>query len=157
MTSIVACDVDLLRIHAWSNTQGRICYNADQWPLVQLMEHETILIEIATAQDTSRSRKESYNRRRWAIGNAFQIGRYAVLASQAVFTGATSLLDRTLVSPSTLWTLNHPEPIREAAAGCSGQDNHDIRACRCMITYYGTNPEKWIPLRQWMSSPEEQK
>lgn len=155
MKTIAACDIDLLRIHAWSNHLGRICYNADSWPLVQLAQHETILIEIATAQDTG-TRKEAYNRRRWAIGNSFQLGRFAVLAESMIINGSERLIDRVLVSPSTKWTMNHPEPVREAAAGCAGEDNHDIRACRCMIFYYQKNPDKWTPLRTWMSSPKEQ-
>lgn len=146
--SIVACDIDLLRIHAWSDTTGRVCYNAANWPLAALAQHETILVEIASAQNTSKKASEAYNRRRWAIGNSFQLGRYSAIAEH--------LLDRTLVSPSTKWTLGHPEPLREQIAMCAKQDNHDIRACRCMIAYFRTNPEKWTPIRQWMGSAEEQ-
>jgi hypothetical protein len=61
-------------------------------------------------------------------------------------------LDHIYVSPANLWTLGHPEALRNVIANCEGEDNHDIRACRAMLKYYSTNPDRWVPLRTYFDS-----
>lgn len=145
--SIVACDVDLNRIHAFSATEGRVCYNSPTWPLEVLQRHDVVLVEVASPVQTggsgAKGAAQAYNRRKWAIGNSFEVGRLAALAEPLGF------LSRILVSPANLWTGSHPESVREAIAGCAGQDNHDIRACRCMIHFYNLTPKHWVPLTQY--------
>lgn len=141
----VAFDVDLHRVHGYSERDGRVCYNAPDWPWDVLHTHDTILVEIASPVDTSKVKAQAYNRRKWAISNSLQIGRLQLYLQQQ------GLYDRLLVSPSTDWTLGHPEKLREAAAGVIGQDNHDIRACRCMLFYHSTNPDKWRPLDEYLA------
>jgi hypothetical protein len=143
-----AFDVDLNRIHGYSTRDGRLCYNADDWPWPALHEHDLILVESASAVvtgagTTKQKKAQEYNRRRWAISNSVQIGRLLLYLEQH------DLTDRVLVSPADRWTLKYKEELREAMAGCSGQDNHDIRACRCMLYFHSTNPDKWVPIRDY--------
>lgn len=155
--STIACDVDLGRVHCYSETQGRVCYNSPEWPWEALLTHDRILVEIASPVDTSRATEgndkaaQAYNRRKWAIGNAFMIGRLDFWASQ------NGIQDRIMVSSADRWTLQHREAIREAAAGVLGQDNHDIRACRCMLYYHRNNPERWSPIRGFLASLSKKK
>ena len=141
-----AFDVDLHRVHGFSEAGGRICYNAPEWPWEALHAHDLVLVEIASPVDTSKEEAEAYNRRKWAIGNALMIGRLMLLLEQL------RIEDKVIVSPSNKWTLGHPQKIREIASGCAGEDNHDIRACRSMLFYHGTNPEQWVPIRKYYES-----
>ena len=143
LTATAAFDVDMNRIHGYSDTFGRICYNAPEWPWEAILEHKTILVEVAGPINTAGSSAEVMNRTKWMISNSFTVGRLWY------FANLVNMLDRILVSPSTSWTLKHGEKMRETVAGCSGEDNHDIRACRCMLFYHNTNPEKWVPLRSY--------
>jgi len=143
---VVAFDVDLHRVHGYSDSGARICYNASEWPWKALAEHDLILVEIASPVDTSKSDAESYNRRKWAIGNALMIGRLMCVAEQQGWLG------KILVSPSNKWTLGHKEKMRDVIAGCEGQDNHDIRACRAMLHYHKTNPDRWVSIRSYYDS-----
>ena len=150
-SSIMAVDVDLGRVHAYSRLTGRICFNSPEWPWDAMTQHEVVLVEVASPVDTSRAQDgngreaQEYNRRKWMIGNAFMVGRLQFWMESR---GATC--PKIFVSPANLWTLSHKEEMREVIAGCAGQDNHDIRACRCMLHYFGTNPEKWKPLDQFL-------
>lgn len=152
MTRIrAAFDVDLNRVHGYSERDGRLCYDASEWPWGEILKHDLILVEIASPVDTSggslaKKRAQAYNRRKWAISNGLQIGR---LMHWMQMQG---ILDRLLVSPATDWTLGHKEEIREVVAGCAGEDNHDIRACRCMLAYHLTNPTKWRPIENYLAS-----
>lgn len=147
MASIAAFDVDLHRVHGWSaQTNSRICYNATEWPFEAFRAHTLVLVEIASPVDYSASSGEAYNRRKWAIGNAMMIGRLMMWAEEH------GQLQKLLVSPSHLWTLGYEEEMRGVVAGTAGQDNHDIRACREMLFFFGTNPEKWKPIVEYYQS-----
>jgi hypothetical protein len=78
--SIVAFDVDLHRIHGYSEEDGVICTHAPEWPWDVIWDYDTILVEIASPVCTSKNPAEDYNRRKWAIGNALEIGRLYVMA-----------------------------------------------------------------------------
>jgi hypothetical protein len=144
--TVVAFDVDLHRVHGYSDAGVRLCYNASEWPWAELLKFDTILVEIASPVDTSKCDAESYNRRKWAIGNALMIGRLMCVAEQQ------GKIEKVLVSPSNKWTLGHPEKMRDTISGCAGEDNHDIRACRAMLHYHRTNPDKWVPIRTYYDS-----
>jgi len=144
--SRVAFDVDLHRVHGYSTIAGRVCYNATEWPWEAIHNHDLVLVEIASPVDTSREAAEAYNRRKWAIGNALMIGRLLLSLEQL------RIEDRVLVSPSNKWTLGHKESIRDVTAGCAGEDNHDIRACRAMLHYHKTNPVMWVPIRAYYNN-----
>lgn len=140
---IAAFDVDLGRLHGYSSVSGRICYNAQDWPWDAIDNHSLLLVEIAHPVNTSRTEAEAYNRRKWAIGNALAIGQLVH------YLDARGCLSRLLVSPSNWWTLKHPEAMRDVVANCTGEDNHDIRACRAMLVYHKTNPEMWMPIDRY--------
>lgn len=146
MVPTVAFDIDLHRIHGYSTFLGRVCYNSPTWPWDVLRSHKTILVEVASPVDTSKKRRaggQAHNRRKWAIGNSIEFGKFIYHCE------SVGILDRVRVSSADRWTLSYEESIREVIAGCSKQDNHDIRACRCMIHFYQTNPEKWLPVNEW--------
>lgn len=143
---VVAFDVDLHRVHGYSDAGVRICYNASEWPWQAIFDNELVLVEIASPVDTSKCQAEAYNRRKWAIGNALMIGRLMCVAEQR------GMMDKILVSPSNKWTLGHAEKMRDVIADCVGEDNHDIRACRAMLHYHRTNPDKWVPIRTYYDS-----
>lgn len=140
MPKLAAFDVDLHRVHGYCATSGRICYNSPSWPFATIATYDRILVEVASPVATGSSSAEDYNRRKWAIGNSIMVGRLLEWAEKHYDPA------KILVSSADKWTLKHEEKIREAAAGVSGQDNHDIRACRCMLFYFSTNPIQWQPL-----------
>jgi hypothetical protein len=148
---VVAFDVDLHRVHGYSDAGVRICYNVSEWPWQAIFDNELVLVEIASPVNTAKSDAEAYNRRKWAIGNALMIGRLMCVAEQR------SMMDKILVSPANKWTLGHPEEIRDVVSGCAGEDNHDIRACRAMLHYHRTNPDKWVPIRAYYDSLSSKK
>lgn len=133
----IAIDIDLGRIHAYSSVVGRVCYNADDFPWTTLLAHDLILAEVASAIDTSANSAQQFNRRKWMVGNLLQAGRLWLWAEQQSKT--------VLVSSADKWTLGHNEKMRNVVADTAGKDNHDIRSCREMLFYHGTNPEKWAP------------
>jgi hypothetical protein len=143
---IAAFDVDLLRVHGYSSDGSRLCYNASEWPWSSIDAHDVVLVEIASPVSTAKVAAEEYNRRKWAIGNAMMIGRLLFRMEQA------GTAEKVLVSPSNRWTLGHPEKMRDMVSGCAGEDNHDIRACRAMLCYYKTNPDRWVPIRSYYDS-----
>jgi hypothetical protein len=148
---VVAFDVDLHRVHGYSDLHGRVCYQAAEWPWGELTRHDMILVEIASPVSTAKASAEEYNRRKWAIGNAMMIGRLMFAAEVGGY------INKIMVSPATKWTLGHPEEMRDVIAGCAKQDNHDIRACRAMLHYHRTNPDKWAPIRTYYDSLSSKK
>ena len=135
--SRISLDVDLGRIHAYSTVAGRVCYNADDFPWAALLAHDLILVEVASAIDTSANSAQQFNRRKWMVGNLLQAGRLWLWCEQNKKTILASSADK--------WTLGHNEKMRNVVAHTADQDNHDIRSCREMLFYHNTNPEKWIP------------
>lgn len=134
---ILAIDIDLGRITAWSTLDGVVLKNGEALPRSAMLTHRTVLVETVSPYfytDTTKpiSRGETINRLKWAIFNA------------AMSNEAFNLKPSALFSPSSQWTLGHPEDIREMMAGCHGQYNHDIRACICMAFFYKHSPSKWI-------------
>jgi len=148
---LAAFDVDLDRVHGYSAVNGRLCYNAQEWPYEKILEHDRVLVEIASPVDTSRKNAERYNRRKWSIGNALMIGRMMFWAE------VEGIIDRILVSPSNRWTCGYEERVREVMAGCVGQDNHDIRACRSMLYFYQERPDRWQPIRDYYRALSKRK
>jgi hypothetical protein len=140
-----AFDIDLGRIHGYSDAGKRICYNAPEWPWDDLVNFEKLLVEVGSAVDTSRAPGQAYNRRRWALYSTYQLGRLSLWA------GLNHMTSCILVSTAPEWTLDYPETVRAVMAGCAGEDNHDIRACRCMIRFHKTNPDRWYPIDTWIA------
>ena len=136
MKTILAIDVDIGRIHAYSNTKGRICYNAPDFPWEEMEKHDLVLIECASPLVYSKGKGELYHRLRWIIYNSMAVGRVKEKLPN----------HNILVSPSSAWTLGYSEEARNQMAGADG-DNHDIRQCRCMIKFYSLAPDKWYSIK----------
>jgi hypothetical protein len=135
MPSTLAIDIDLGRFTAWSTAKGVVAKSASAPPFDAMAEHETILIETVSpfmyGKTAAGSKGETVNRLRWMIFNsAWSASLYSA------FPGA-------LFAPSSAWTMGYPEEVRESMAGCKGKYNHDIRACICMVHFYGLAPSKW--------------
>lgn len=139
---ILSFDVDLNRIHAWSSTDGRVCYNATDIPWEAVQAHDLILMEVSSPLFYSDDGAECYNRAKWALYNAMTAGRlFQFIQGSKPF----------LVASSSDWTLGHSEDMRASVAGVVG-DNHDLRECRCMQFYHRTNPGKWKPFLEFYAS-----
>lgn len=136
---ILAFDIDLNRIHAVSSEFGIICCNSTEIPYDAIIRHDRLLIEVASPTLYLKSPYELRNRLKWVIYNSMIAGRIYEFYTPN---------DAILVSPSSLWTCSHDEPMRHSIAGVSG-DNHDIRECKTMLFYHKTNPEKWVSFEQY--------
>jgi len=141
--SVISLDVDLLRIHAFASDTGRVCYNSASVPWNELLNHKLVLMEVASPVFYCKTRGEIVNRFKWAIFNSMIAGQIAE------FTISHNL--PFLVSPSSKWTLGHPEAIRHEIAGVKSKE-HDLRECECMQYYYQTNPEQWEPFEEYKKS-----
>lgn len=138
MPDTLAIDVDLGRIHAFSTRDGRVCYEASDFPWDAIRSHDLVLVEVAGTVDTSSEPAQAYNRRRWTVGNLLMCGRLWAFVEHNPSVSV-------LVSPAEKWTMGYKEKQRNVIAGTAGQDNHDIRSCREMIFFHRTNPENWVP------------
>lgn len=146
MPSIISFDIDLGRIHAFSNIDGIVCYNAAEIPYEAINRHNIVLIEVASAILYGNIRGgEANNRVKWVAYNSAIAGR---IFEYCQWKHDSAVV---LVSPSSKWTLGHDESMRQALAGVSG-DNHDIREARTMQFYYATNPGKWEPFNAYFSN-----
>jgi hypothetical protein len=141
----LAIDIDLGRIHAWSTVEGRVCYQAPGLPERAILSHELVLVEVASPTFYAEKRGELHQRARWAIFASYVLGFL-----YACYRTSKGDPNRLLLSPSTSWTLSYEEKLREEIAGCAGQDNHDIRACRCMVHFHRTNPDKWTTVEEYL-------
>lgn len=154
MKSILSIDIDLNRHHMWSNVHGRVAYNATEVNNNALAIHDVILIEVASdvfyiPPGVKKEQEKSIMVRKtaWMIYNTY-------LASQIYHTWmAVRKPDSVLyVAPSSDWTCKYPEETRQAMAGVTGQDNHDIRECRTMQYFYLMHPKPWVPFNQHFNS-----
>lgn len=147
MTEIIAFDIDLNRIHAWSTKFGKVCYNAKAVPTHMLLpHHDLILIEVASNVFYDRRQEVVFNTAKWAIYNAMTAGRiYEYIQQHNPRTPV-------LVAPSSLWTLGYEEAVRHAMACVTGEDNHDLRETRAMIFFYKHSPSKWVPFESYFQN-----
>ncbi len=150
MVEVIACDIDLQRIHAWSSVSGRVCYKSPNLDVLQtylagLEEKPILLAEVASQvdyTDDSGNAGQAYNKRRWML---FNIAMAARLDSwwQRI-TGADLL-----VSPSSKWTMGYAEAYRHAAAKVTAT-NHDLREAEAMIFFYRGKPKNWVPFMTYL-------
>ncbi len=139
MTDVIACDVDLRRIHAWSRNHGKVCYRSPSIrDLLTFVNSSTddciVLMEVASAQSyTDGDAAKLYNKRRWMIYNMAIAGELSVHIGPIL-----------LVSPSSSWTMGYPEKARHALAKADAS-NHDLRECQTMLNFYDRAPNKWMP------------
>ena len=142
--STIAVDCDFQRIHAYCSERGRICYKSlDVGPILSaLRAGDTLIYEIASPRFFSSQRQITpavvSNTMKWVIFN--------IHIAQIVYAAVPDVL----VSPSNVWTNGYEEKAREALCEVTG-DNHDIRACRCMLWFYKHKPGQWIPYPEFIS------
>ncbi len=144
MPSILSFDIDLNRVHAYSNDYGVICENSPDIPYGSLQCHQTVLIEVASANFYGSKPGEIYNRVKWVIFNSMMAGR--------IYQHCMQMTDCpiVLVAPSSSWTCGYPEALRHSLAGVTG--SHDIKECKAMQFFYGTNPGKWQAFEAYFAS-----
>ena len=150
-TRIISFDIDVCGIAAYSNVAKVIASgNSGILPVAALWEHDLVLMEVASPIIYgTKTKGELYNRIKWAIYNSMVAGQiYSLIQQRQLTMGVRPDL---LVAPSSAWTLGYKEEIRHRIAGITG-DNHDIRECRCMQYFYGTNPEKWTTFEKYFGS-----
>jgi hypothetical protein len=144
---VIAIDIDLGRLHAYSTSRGRVAYNAPEIDIEVLNAHDVVLAECWSPQmymdlQKKGAKAELTNRLRACIFNSMTIGK---IAEQLALLGKTLL-----VSPSSKWTMKYPEKIRHIMANCDGKDNHDIRECRAMLAFYKLRPSNWVPYETYL-------
>jgi hypothetical protein len=138
MTSIISFDVDLHRIHSWSSLDGRVCFNAKEFPYDRIAPHDVILMEVASPLFYEDDPKIIYQKAKWAIFNSFKLGQLVCYLED------NNLLERFRVAPSSEWTCKYPEKVRQEMANVTGEDNHDIREARTMQWFYLHHQSKWV-------------
>jgi len=129
---IIAVDIDYRRVHAWSSKHGRVAYKASVYDLVTKLydlKPDLVLVEVAAPIAYRGAARGS--QLKWFIYNSYAAGILLTL-----YTG------KTLVSPSSSWTLSYPEKVRHALAKTTAT-NHDLRECETMIWFYQQHPRKW--------------
>lgn len=142
MQSVLALDIDLRRIHAWSSVQGKICYNSPELP--DTRGYDVVLAEcwspfFYVKPGKPLSKGELTNRFKAAIYNSMRIGELAAKCPNL------------LVAPSSTWTQKYPEETRHIMAGCAGKNNHDLRECQAMIFFYTKQPSLWVPYAEYLA------
>lgn len=137
--AILSFDIDLNRVHAWSSESGRVCYNApiNELPVGELAKHDITLIEVGSNIFYDKRPQVVHRNSAWLIFNSY------VATVLWTWHRSTAPGKTLLVSPSSDWTLGHPEEFRHEIAQVAG-DNHDIREARCMQFFYRRNPAKWV-------------
>lgn len=143
MKRILSFDIDLNRFHAWSNVEGRVCYNETLLPVAAIQSHDLILIEVASPLMYDKKPAVVHRKVAWAIFNTY-------MAVQ-IFS-CTKPPQQVLVSPSHEWTNGYEEAVRQSMADVTGEDNHDIREVRTMQFFYGLTPQKWVPFATYFNS-----
>lgn len=142
---IVAIDVDLRRIHAWSSKFGKLCYEEeDPFTVIKELDKldpapDLVLIEVAgPIMHREGGRQRMHHTHRWMIWNI-----------AAVTTLANCLGDVVLVAPSVKWTMGYTEKVRHKIAKADAS-NHDLRECQTMIAMYIHTPQQWVPYNKFL-------
>lgn len=151
--SVLSLDIDLGRIHGWSSERGQVMYKDTDVNWNEVDQHQVIIAEIASPVFYAKqyNKAEITNRMKWALFNGCTVGRvYQYLCGKQQGT-------KLLVAPSSAWTLGYPEDQRNRIAGCHGENNHDIRECRCMQFFFKTNPGQWKSLPDYLASLQKGK
>lgn len=142
---VLAIDIDILRITAYSSTMGVVQDGGSSLPEKEMKEHKIVLVETASPfiYGSANDKGNQYHRLRWMIYNI------------ARSVDCYNINPNALFSPSSEWTMKYPEEAREVMAGCKGKYNHDIRACICMIYFYGLSTKLWVPWPEYLTSITE--
>jgi hypothetical protein len=102
---------------------------------------DLVLIEVA-GPVTYGTQKTLVGKTAWMVYNAMTAG--------ALVTALEGVVEvKTLVAPSSAWTLGYPEKVRHEMARCTAP-NHDLRECECMIEMYHRTPSPWKPMDTYL-------
>jgi hypothetical protein len=139
---VLAIDIDIARITAYSSTKGIVQDGGAGLPEKEMREHDIVLVETASPYiyGDQKDKGNLFHRLRWMIHNVVKSHECYLIKPTALF------------SPSSDWTMKYPEKAREAMAGVTGKFNHDIRACICMIYFYGLSKSLWVPWDTFMGN-----
>lgn len=145
MGDVIAIDVDLRRIHAWSRDHGPVCYKQPDLGLLLAKIQPTpttILMEVASATSyQDGDARKLFQKRRWMIYNMAIAGEFSVrVARQHTF----------LVAPSSAWTKGYPEAVRQKMAKADAK-NHDLREVQTMIYFHSIHPTAWVPYAEYLN------
>jgi hypothetical protein len=124
-----------------------VAHNADPSELLALLQRrasrdrDIVLFEVGSPVLYGKTKREQYHKIRWTIYTTAIASwyRHALFGWQF------------LVSPSSEWTLGHPDKARWAMAGATGRNEH-IRDCEAMIAFYRRHPEKWASLDAYLKN-----
>lgn len=143
MRPVLAVDVDLRKIFAWSNVGGEVvkgtpdASHIDEWLQAnwRWREGPVVLVEVAGAVDYSDNKAIAHNKRRWTIWNiamAARIWEYCVRRQSTM-----------LVAPSSKWTHGHDVKVRHTLCAATAK-NKDLRECESMLWFFDKHPEDWV-------------
>lgn len=151
MAELIGVDIDLRRCHAWSNTRGRLCYNADLAALTSIItgcnHHTTVLVECSSPHIYNIKKAALYNKLRWMCYNQYALGYIFAFWYGLLLDGND--VAALLCSPSSTWKHSMSEKVMMEVLDITG-DNHDIRQCRAMVAMYKKHPEDWKPVEDYM-------
>lgn len=137
----IAIDCDLGRLHAWSSETGRVGYNETLVNLslmVNAASPDLVLFEISSP--VMYDDVVSISKLSWALWN------------MAMAVKLNTLLDMPMVvAPSSEWTRKLKEPVRQKLAGCTAP-NHDLRECEAMLWFHDKEPQRWVPLANYLEA-----
>lgn len=157
MSAVISVDCDLHRIHAWCGECGPVGQHMTDVDFVfkHVDRHELqgldplVIYEIASpvsgARETGNARL--YQLTKWMLFNVHIATRLDQQLGSRTFH----------VAPSNVWTKGYNEEVRQKMAavtslypGTKKKIGHDLRECQAMLWFHKHNPEKWIPLHDFM-------
>lgn len=146
---MLAVDVDLHRVTAWSDVHGTRLVHGSPGELLVLPDLDAeVLIEIASPM----LYRDAHHKKTlaWMIWNASAV------------TTITRLLEnhahRVSVSPSSKWTLGYSLEARMLLAEqtfgplekMTKAKAHDVNECRAMIAMHRKRPDRWVSLEEYL-------
>jgi hypothetical protein len=139
---VLAIDIDIERITAYSSTKQVVQDGGNTLPIAEMLAHDIVLVETGSPYiyGDPNDKGNQFHRLRWLIYNIARSKECHTIKPNALF------------APSSEWTMKYPEKAREAMAGVTGKFNHDIRACICMIYFYGLDKKLWVPWESFMGN-----
>jgi hypothetical protein len=141
-----AVDCDLRRVHCVGDgLPAAVCTNSPGIDpvLAVTVPGDLVLFEIASAIDYTNQKSIAHHKRRWTIWNA---AAAAVLDARLRARGV-----QFLVSPSHVWTKGYTLEVRTKLTGAVDK-NKDLREARSMLWFHAREPDKWVPLADYLAA-----
>lgn len=146
---IFACDCHIGKITCVSRrAEGgpfrEVVHDANPLELLTHLQKQNrglVLFEVGSPVLYQKTKRGQYHKIRWTIYTTAIASWYR----HALFGWSFR------VSPSSDWTLGHPDKARWAMAGATGRNEH-IRDCEAMISFYQRNPDKWVSFAEYLKN-----